>query len=109
MAIWVRRPETTCPVTCRQKWAEKYCLRPYPGRDSCVARRERRYPHAMIGEHAELGFNKLRHARASLRPDLGQEDLEVFLDQLMQGRLFRAPLSVVNRYCNRCMHGAHGP
>ncbi len=64
---------------------------------------------AKFEKSIELGFNKLRHARASVRPDLGQEDLEVFLDRLMQGSLFLAPPPIVNRFCSRCMHGAHGP
>ena len=43
----------------------------------------------------ELVFDKLRQARPGLRFDLGQEGLELFLDQLIQGRFFRAPSLVV--------------
>jgi hypothetical protein len=43
----------------------------------------------------ELVFDIRRQARPGLRFDLGHEGLELFLDQLIQGRFFRAPPFVV--------------
>ena len=72
-------------------------------------------PQQSVGEDAaleksvELVFDELGQRRAGLRLDLGQEDVEVLLDELIQRRVFGAPRFVVDRvrrWCalNRLVH-----
>ncbi|MGH8651895.1 MAG: hypothetical protein ACREYE_06790 [Gammaproteobacteria bacterium] len=49
----------------------------------------------------ELRFDKIRQPRPSLKLDLGQEDFEVFLDQLVEDGFFGTPPLVVDAFSRR--------
>ncbi|MGH8583757.1 MAG: hypothetical protein ACREWG_13450 [Gammaproteobacteria bacterium] len=51
---------------------------------------------AALEKGIELFFDKLGQARLRLKLDLGQEGLEVFLYELVEGRLFGTPPLVVD-------------
>jgi hypothetical protein len=65
-------------------------------------------PHKSVGEDAALeksvalAFDELGQRRAGLRLDLGQEGVEVLLDELIQRRVFGAPTFVVDRVRRWC-------
>ena len=65
-------------------------------------------PQKSVGEDAalekgvELVFDEPGQRRAGPRLDLGQEGVEVLLDQLIQRGVFGAPTFVVDRGRHRC-------
>ncbi len=54
-----------------------------------------------IDQHPELLFDKIGQARPGLKLDLGQEDLEVFLNQPVEDGFFGTPPLVVDAFSGR--------